>query len=98
MPIKAIILSLCLLAALCTRAADEQKIDSIVSQMTLEEKVGLCYGNFMHFRGVERLNIPEVGWCDGPRGPNGQGGSTAFPSGILMGATWNPETIEKPER
>ena len=60
MPIKAIILSLCLLAALCTRAADEQKIDSIVSQMTLEEKVGLCYGNFMHFRGVERLSGARV--------------------------------------
>ncbi len=85
-----------LLTSLCATAkSDEKKIEDILGKMTVEEKVSLCSGNFMHFKGIPRLNIPEVGWCDGPRGPNGQAGGTAFPSGILFGATWNPEIVEK---
>ena len=57
--------------------------------------MSLCSGGFSCFKGIPRLNIPDVGWCDGPRGPNGRAGATAFPSGILFGATWNPEIVER---
>lgn len=44
-------------------------IKEIVSEMTLEEKVGMCSGyDFWHLKGVERLNIPSVMMSDGPHG------------------------------
>lgn len=84
------------LAPLCARAQErEAKIEAILSQLTVEEKVSLCSGGFSHFKGIPRLEIPDVGWCDGPRGPNGRAGATAFPSGVLFGATWNPQIVER---
>ena len=44
-------------------------IKAIISQMTLEEKAGMCSGyDFWHLKGVERLDIPRVMVCDGPHG------------------------------
>lgn len=44
-------------------------LKKIVSEMTLEEKVGMCSGyDFWHLKGVERLNIPPVMMSDGPHG------------------------------
>lgn len=73
----------------------EQKVEAILKQLTIEEKVGLCSGGDGAYKGISRLNIPPVGYCDGPRGPNGQVGTTAFPSGVLFGATWNKELVQK---
>jgi beta-glucosidase len=81
---------------LSSDAVLEQKIDGIIQQMTLEEKVSLCSGDFTGgFRGIPRLNIAGIKLTDGPRGPNGGGPSTAFPAGVLLGATWNPDLIQK---
>ena len=47
----------------------ERDIRSIISQMTLKEKAGMCSGkDFWHLKGVERLGIPEVMVSDGPHG------------------------------
>jgi beta-glucosidase len=84
---------------LSSDTALEQKVDDILKQLTLEEKVGLCSGESHPspcgaiFRGVARLNIPGLTETDGPRGPHN--GGTAFPAGVLFGATWNPELIQK---
>ncbi len=44
-------------------------IKAIVSQMTLEEKAGLCSGlDFWHTKSVERLGVPSVMVSDGPHG------------------------------
>ncbi len=44
-------------------------IVKLVSQMTLEEKAGLCSGlDFWHTKPVERLNIPNIMVADGPHG------------------------------
>ena len=44
-------------------------IKKLVSEMTLEEKAGMCSGkDFWHLKGVERLGIPEVMVSDGPHG------------------------------
>ncbi|MBQ8514699.1 MAG: glycoside hydrolase family 3 C-terminal domain-containing protein [Ruminococcus sp.] len=44
-------------------------IPEIVSQLTLEEKAGLCSGgDFWHTKAVERLGIPAMMVCDGPHG------------------------------
>lgn len=44
-------------------------IQSIIAQMTLEEKAGMCSGlDFWHLKGAKRLGIPSVMVCDGPHG------------------------------
>ena len=44
-------------------------IKALVSQMTLEEKAGLCSGlDFWHTKPVERLGVPSVMVSDGPHG------------------------------
>ena len=44
-------------------------IEKIISEMTLEEKAGLCSGaDFWHTKSVERLGLPAIMVSDGPHG------------------------------
>ena len=39
----------------------KEKIQELISRMTLEEKAGMCSGaDFWHLKGIERLGIPQV--------------------------------------
>jgi len=83
----------------------EPLIDSIISEMTLDEKVGMLHGTGMFVSGgVERLGIPEFHYTDGPNGVReelerhswnplnlGNDSATFFPTGSALGATWNRE-------
>lgn len=79
-------------------------IESIVQQMTLEEKAGLVTGaTAWTTTPVERLGVPEILVADGPHGirrtPDihslGLLGlpATCFPTASLLSSTWNPELI-----
>src|SRR5437868_14520878 len=47
----------------------DSKIDSFISQMTLEEKVGMIHASSSFTSGgVKRLGIPEWTMSDGPHG------------------------------
>ena len=72
----------------------ESRIEELLRKLTLEEKIELLGGTGFETKSIERLGIPSLNMCDGPLGVR-WGQATAFPSGILMGATWNPELIEK---
>ena len=51
------------------REMKKEDIQNLISQMTLEEKAGMCSGaDFWHLKGVERLGIPSVMVTDGPHG------------------------------
>lgn len=80
----------------------EDRIESIIGRMTLEEKVSMVAGiDFWHTKAIERLEIPSVKVTDGPHGArtvsdddsNHTIPATCFPTGVGMGATWNPELI-----
>ena len=77
------------------------RIDELISQMTLDEKISMLAGaDLWHTMAVPRLGIPQFKVTDGPNGARGAWGdmgpeSVATPVGIAIGATWNPELIEK---
>lgn len=77
------------------------KIEQLINQMSLEEKVSLLAGADMwHTVPVERLGIPVIKVTDGPNGARGAAGSTSptsacTPCGAALGATWNTELVEE---
>ncbi|PKM48835.1 MAG: glycosyl hydrolase, partial [Firmicutes bacterium HGW-Firmicutes-7] len=83
-------------------------IKKIISEMTLEEKAGLCSGlDFWHTKSVKRLGIPSIMMADGPHGLRKQaeemehlGINTSvpaicFPSGATLACSWDRKLIEK---
>ncbi|MEM9075468.1 MAG: glycoside hydrolase family 3 N-terminal domain-containing protein [Bacteroidota bacterium] len=121
-----------------TDVAIEKKIDSLLSQMTLDEKIGQMtqvrhfddiseediagkfIGSVIHTQGPlpgniaeewqakfkhlqelalsTRLGIPLIFGVDAVHGQNTYEGATIFPHNIGMGATGNPELVEKAAR
>ena len=102
-----------LLVAACATAPSPQdrltvhdkKIDQVIAQMTLEEKVNMLHSKTnMSSAGVERLGIADMHYADGPFGireegvPNGfqsagwtLDSATYFPTGSALAATWSKE-------
>ncbi|MBW2381565.1 MAG: beta-glucosidase, partial [Deltaproteobacteria bacterium] len=74
----------------------ENRVDELIEQMTLEEKVAQMAGDGEGFflgdetawnvPGVERLGIPPFRMADGPRGVTTVEGATTFPVGVARGA------------
>src|SRR6185503_17970615 len=79
-----------------TLSADiERRIDSIINQMTLEEKLALLGGvDGFVIRDVPRLKLPRLKMADGPVGVRNFGPATAFAAGVTLTATWNPALAE----
>ncbi len=74
----------------------EKRVEKILKQLTLEEKIDLLGGVDSFFtKAVPRLKIPRLRMADGPLGVRNFGLATAFPAGINMAATWNVELIKK---
>jgi beta-glucosidase len=68
----------------------ERRVESILSQMTLEEKIDLLGGeNTFGIRGVPRLGVPRLLTADGPFGVRTFTRTTVIPGGIALAATWN---------
>lgn len=99
------ILLLLMLTAACTRAVPslEERVESTLSQMTLDEKLAIIHAQSKFSSpGVPRLGVPELWTDDGPHGirPDvfwdmwksaGQTNDscTAFPALTCLAATWN---------
>ena len=76
--------------------AAEKRVESILRQMTVEEKIDLIAGvDFFYLRGVPRLGVPRLRMVDGPMGVRNDGPATAFGGGIALAATWNTELAER---
>jgi beta-glucosidase len=70
----------------------EKRVDSLLGQLTLEEKVDLIRGaDYMHTGGVPRLGIPALKFSDGPMGVRCWGSSTGYPAGALLASTWDAD-------
>src|SRR2546421_7021999 len=75
---------------------NENKVESILKQMTIEEKIDLLGGIDSFFiRGVPRLGVPRLKMADGPIGVRNYGPATTMAGGIALTATWNPALAER---
>lgn len=76
-------------------------IEALIGQMSLEEKISLLAGaDTWRTVAIERLGIPALKTTDGPMGARGEDTpdgptSACFPCGTALGATWNPELVER---
>ena len=72
----------------------EARIDDLLPRLTLDEKISMLGGDQTGFNasGVPRLGIPPIRMSDGPVGVR-TGEATAFPTSIVMAATWDPALI-----
>ena len=87
----------------------EKKIDVLIKQLTLEEKVAMCHAQSKFSTpGVPRLGIPEIWMSDGPHGVRAEiawdtwdhagwtnDSCTAFPALTCLAATFNPSLSYK---
>jgi beta-glucosidase len=77
-------------------AADvEHRVDSILNQMTLDEKIDMISGTGFATRAIPRLGVPAFQMSDGPIGSRNFGPSTAVAGGIGLAATWDPELAQR---
>lgn len=62
-------------------ASTDKQIESLLSQMTLEEKIGMLHSNTMFSStGVPRLGIPDLHYSDGPHGVRFEGVANGWES------------------
>ena len=83
----------------------DKKIEAILSQLTLKEKVAMCHAQSKFSTpGVPRLGIPEIWMSDGPHGVRAEinwdnwgyagwtnDSVTAFPALTCLAASFNPD-------
>ncbi len=104
--LKTIVLALCFLcnagapvlaqSPAQSSAEIERRVEAILGQMTLEEKIDFIGGvDDFFIRDVPRLKVPRMKMADGPLGVRNFGPATAFAGGIALAATWNPQLANR---
>src|SRR5689334_13218942 len=86
----------------------EARIQELLSQMTLDEKVQLTIGDgFWHTFGVERLGVPAIALNDGPSGlrkpyrdnqlslETKAVPATCFPAAVALASSWDTALVEE---
>src|SRR4030042_4705019 len=81
----------------------EERIESILQQLTLREKCALLSGkDSWRTVPIPRLGIESIVMAEAPHGVRAtlEGGrtfspATSFPTGISMAASWDPDLIER---
>src|SRR6267143_1075512 len=74
----------------------ETRVDSILSKMTLAEKIEIIGGiNDFYTRPIPRLGIPSLRMSDGAMGVHDYGLTTAYPAGIALAASWDVDLAQR---
>ena len=75
----------------------DRRVESILSKMTLEEKLDYIGGTGFAVRALPRLNLPALQMSDGPLGvrSNAKFPSTTYAAGIGLAASWDPQLAER---
>jgi beta-glucosidase len=78
-----------------SQAATEARVESLLKQLSLEEKIDIIGGvDDFYIRAIPRIGLPRLKMADGPIGVRNYGPSTVF-GGIGLAATWDPELAQR---
>jgi beta-glucosidase len=73
----------------------DARAESLLKQLTLEEKVDLIGGvDDFYIRDIKHIGLPRLKMADGPVGVRNYGPSTTF-GGIGLAATWDPDLVQR---
>jgi beta-glucosidase len=81
-------------------APPAERAQALVGAMSTEDKISLAHGARGTYIGNayvanKTLGVPPLNMNDGPQGFRGKAGtSTSFPSGLTIGASWDPAVAE----
>ncbi len=70
----------------------EEKVQKLISQLTLDEKISLLAGTGFDTVPIRRLGIPALKMTDGPAGIR-SALATSFPSGAALAASFDPQIV-----
>ncbi len=81
----------------------EARVEDLFGRLTPEEKLSLLGGTGFPTQPIPRLGLPAIGMIDAGQGARGglpptEGPATAFPAGVCMASTWDPELIGRVAR
>lgn len=80
--------------------SEEQRVERLLEQMTLEEKLEYLGGvnggvNATSIRPIPRLGLPEIHMSDGPLGVRQDKPSPRYPAGIALAASWDRDLAQR---
>ncbi len=82
-------------SAPASQAATEARVDSMLKQLSLEEKIDLLGGvDSFYIRAIPRIGLPRLKMADGPLGVRNYGPSTVL-GGIGLAASWDPALVQR---
>ena len=86
-----------------SKAPLEARVEDLFRRLTPEEKLSLLGGTGFPTQPIPRLGLPAIGMIDAGQGARGglpptEGPATAFPAGVCMASTWDPELIGRVAR
>ncbi len=74
----------------------EKRIDAMIKQLTLEQKIALLGGaEGMSIRSEPSIGLPSLRMSDGPMGVRSWGPSTAYAAGINLAASWDTDLAQR---
>ena len=74
----------------------EQRVESILTRMTLQQKIDMLGGvDDFYIRAFPELRLPRLKMADGPLGVRNYGPATAMAGGISLAATWDTALAER---
>jgi beta-glucosidase len=77
-------------------AAVEHRVQTLMSQLSIEQKVDILTGpKDMYIDAAPSIGMPRIKLSDGPTGVRVWGPATAYPAGIALAATWDPALVEE---
>ena len=74
----------------------EKRVDALLAQMTLDEKLTIIGGiNDFYIRPLPRLGLPALRMSDGPLGVHDYGPTTAYPAPVALAASWDTDLAKR---
>ena len=78
-------------------AAEQQRVEGLLRNMTLQQKIDYIGGTGFAVRGMPELGIPALEMSDGPYGTRSNVGlpATAYVAGVGLAASWDRELASR---